>query len=328
MKVLRKAMLFILVLATALWCINTSITTSPLSDNSQAALLAHRGVHQQYDRDDLGRFECTATRWYDTGHLYLENTLTSMQAAFELGADLVEIDIQRTADDQLAVFHDGTIECRTEGSGGIGDHTLAELQTLDVGYGYTAANGQHPFRGQGVGQLPSLREVFSAFPELKFLINFKSGRRSDGELFAKLVEQNPQWRQNVWAVYGGHKPSQVASERISGLKSFSRETIKSCLLNYLVKGWSTYIPKSCRNTIVLLPLNVAPLMWGWPYKFENRMRKAGSTIVLVGAINRSNLGVIGIDSESQVQKVPVGFSGHIWTNRIEVIGRNTANKEE
>ena len=325
---LRRAILFIFVLATVLWCINTSITSSPLSDNSQAALLAHRGVHQQYNRANLGRFECTATHWFDTGHLYLENTLSSMNAAFELGADVVEIDIQRTADDQLAVFHDGTIDCRTEGVGGIGDHTMAELKGLDVGYGYTTAQGRNPFRGQGVGQLPSLQEVFIAFPEGKFLINFKSGRRLDGELFAQLIEKNPQWRQNVWAVYGGQKPSQAAAERVSGLKYFSRETIKSCLLNYLVKAWSTYIPKSCRNTIVLLPLNVAPLIWGWPYKYENRMRKAGSTIVLVGSINRSNLGVLGIDSDSHLQKVPVGFSGHIWTNRIEVIGRNTGNEKE
>jgi glycerophosphoryl diester phosphodiesterase len=323
----RKVLLIALVFAGALWAINTSIMSSPLSDQSQPALLAHRGVHQQYDRTILGRFECTATRWIDTDHPYLENTLTSMQAAFDLGADLVEIDIQRTADDQFAVFHDGTIECRTEGSGNTGDHTLAELQTLDVGYGYTNASGQYPLRGQGVGQLPSLQEVFSAFPEKKFLVNFKSGRRSDGELFAQLIEQHPQWRHNVWAVYGGHKPSQFAAEKISGLRFFSHKTTKSCLLNYLAKGWSTAIPKSCRNTIVMLPLNYAPLIWGWPYKFEHRMRKAGSTIILVGGIHKSNSGVLGIDTESHLQKVPDRFSGHIWTNRIEVIGQNNASNE-
>ena len=132
---------------------------------------------------------------------------------------------------------------------------------------------------------------------------------------------------NVWAVYGGHKSGKVAADRISGLKFFSREIVKSCLINYFVRGWSTYIPKSCRNTIVLLPLKVAPLMWGWPYKFEQRMHNAGRTIIQVNSINGSNSAAVGIDSKSQLQKVPNGFAGRIWTNRIEIIGRNNANNQ-
>jgi len=47
----------------------------------------------------------------------LENTLDSMAAAFELGADVVELDIHPTTDGQFAVFHDWTIDCRTNGKG-------------------------------------------------------------------------------------------------------------------------------------------------------------------------------------------------------------------
>ena len=42
-------------------------------------------------------------------HPYLENTIASMKAAFQVGADIVEFDIQPTKDGQFAVFHDGNL---------------------------------------------------------------------------------------------------------------------------------------------------------------------------------------------------------------------------
>ena len=54
-------------------------------------------------------------------------------------------------------------------------HTLADLKTLDVGYGYTADGGKtFPFRHKGVGLMPSLDEVIAAFPGKRFLIHIKS----------------------------------------------------------------------------------------------------------------------------------------------------------
>ena len=60
--------------------------------------MAHRGVHQQYDRTDLGMNDCTAARWVDSGHAFQENTLVSIEAAFALGGAVVEVDIQQTTD--------------------------------------------------------------------------------------------------------------------------------------------------------------------------------------------------------------------------------------
>ncbi|MFC3523032.1 glycerophosphodiester phosphodiesterase family protein [Streptomonospora nanhaiensis] len=47
-------------------------------------------------------------------HPYLENTIAGMRAAFDAGADQVEFDVHRTADDRFAVFHDWEVDCRTE----------------------------------------------------------------------------------------------------------------------------------------------------------------------------------------------------------------------
>ncbi len=50
-------------------------------------------------------------------HGYLENTIASMQASFEAGADIVELDVHPTTDGRFAVFHDWTLDCRTDGHG-------------------------------------------------------------------------------------------------------------------------------------------------------------------------------------------------------------------
>jgi len=94
----------------------------------------------------------------------IENTIDSMRAAFELGADAVELDVHPTTDVQFAVFHDWTLDCRTEGHGETRAHDMAYLKTLDVGYGYSADGGRtFPLRGKGIGLMPSFADVMQAF---------------------------------------------------------------------------------------------------------------------------------------------------------------------
>lgn len=62
-----------------------------------------------------------------------ENTLISFEAAIRSGADIVELDVQLTADEQVVVFHDTTLEAKTGHPGMVGSYTAEFLQTLDVG---------------------------------------------------------------------------------------------------------------------------------------------------------------------------------------------------
>src|SRR3954451_6364224 len=104
-------------------------------------LLAHRGLAQTFDIAGVDNDTCTASRIHPPEHPYLENTLASMEAAFRAGADIVELDIHPTTDGHFAVFHDWTLDCRTDGKGVTRQHALADLKALDVGYGYTADGG-------------------------------------------------------------------------------------------------------------------------------------------------------------------------------------------
>jgi glycerophosphoryl diester phosphodiesterase len=59
-----------------------------------------------------------------------------MQASFEASADIVEVDVRFTIDGQFTVFHDRMLDRRTNGSGVTREHSMAELKTLGLGYGY------------------------------------------------------------------------------------------------------------------------------------------------------------------------------------------------
>jgi glycerophosphoryl diester phosphodiesterase len=69
----------------------------------------------------------------DSAHVP-ENTLASFAAALELGADLVEFDVQLTKDGAVVVIHDATVNRTTEGRGRVHDMTLAEIRALSAGY--------------------------------------------------------------------------------------------------------------------------------------------------------------------------------------------------
>lgn len=64
-----------------------------------------------------------------------ENTLASFQAAAALGCRMVEFDVRLSADQVPVVFHDDTLERRTNGRGPVAAHTLEQLRRLDAGGG-------------------------------------------------------------------------------------------------------------------------------------------------------------------------------------------------
>jgi glycerophosphoryl diester phosphodiesterase len=77
------------------------------------------------------------------------------------------------------------------------------------------------------------------------------------------------------------------------------------------------VPASCRNTIFLVPIDYAPLLWGWPDQFISRMAAAGTDVFVVGTLEGDFSS--GIDDEAAFRMLPARFSGGIWTNRIDRI---------
>jgi len=324
-KVLRYALLLLVVLAAAVWLNNTSIFSPP--SQARPTLLAHRGVAQTFPHDGVDAETCTATRIYPPEHSYIENTLPSMRAAFDAGADVVEFDIHPTTDGQFAVFHDWTLDCRTDGKGVTREHTLAELKTLDAGFGYTADGGKtFPLRGKGVGMIPSLDEVLAAFPGKRFLIHVKSNDAGEGEqLAAYLAKLAPEQRKRL-IVYGGTPPVDLVHRRLPAVAAGSKRALKECLVRYLAIGWSGHVPEACRSGLMLVPSNIAPWLWGWPDKFLDRMQRAGVQVFVLGPYDGGQFSS-GVDDLAALAELPEHFAGGIWTNRIDRIGPAVQSKQ-
>lgn len=308
---LLKILLAVCVVAVGtVWLLNTSRLAGKMSDGGPK-ILAHRGVHQQYSREGLDNETCTASRMLAGQHGFIENTIPSMEAAFGAGADVVELDVHLTLDGKFAVFHDWTLDCRTNGTGVTEQAGMPMLKTLDIGFGYTADNGvTYPLRGTGTGAMPTLDEVFEAFPNRQFLVNFKSRRVEEGEALAQMVELHPSWRGNLFGVYGGDKPTREAMKLIDGLRGYDKRSLIGCLARYEAYGWTGVVPGVCRDTIIVVPFNYAWALWGWPDRFLRRMADVNTTVILSGP-HSGKWSTTGIDHNEQLAIIPEHFNGFV-----------------
>ena len=94
-----------------------------------------------------------------------ENTLASFQLAVEQGADAVELDVHLTADRELAVIHDATLERTTDRRDAVADVTMAQVREADAGYEFSRpGDAGFPFRGQGL-RVPTLGEILDWLPD-------------------------------------------------------------------------------------------------------------------------------------------------------------------
>ncbi len=78
-------------------------------------------------------------------HEFPEQTLAAYEEALRQGADGLECDIRLTKDGHVVCIHDKRVDRTSNGTGLVGDMTLAELRALDFG-------GWHPSRDLGDAQ--------------------------------------------------------------------------------------------------------------------------------------------------------------------------------
>lgn len=104
-----------------------------------------------------------------------ENTMAAFEAGLAGGADILELDVQLTADGQVIVFHDTDLVFKTGVRGQVGDYTADFLRTLDVGRYF-----HEQFGGL---RMPLLDEVLAwAKDRVALMIELKHGPRFNSQL--------------------------------------------------------------------------------------------------------------------------------------------------
>ena len=86
-----------------------------------------------------------------------ENTFAAFDLALELGARELELDVQESADGEVVVIHDDTVDRTTDGTGAVTGLGLAALRELDAGAWF----GPH-FAGERIPTLAGVLERYGA----------------------------------------------------------------------------------------------------------------------------------------------------------------------
>ncbi|MGI5817179.1 MAG: glycerophosphodiester phosphodiesterase [Armatimonadota bacterium] len=112
--------------------------------------------------------------------VFPENTMAAFEAAVEVGADFMELDVRATVDGEIVCIHDATVDRTTDGSGEVAQMTLAEVQALDAGRWIGAAHA-----GEGV---PLLREVLEVIAP-RVVVDIEIKQRGIAEQVAGIVRE-------------------------------------------------------------------------------------------------------------------------------------------
>lgn len=111
-----------------------------------------------------------------------ENSLSAIKHAIEIGADIVEIDIQRTKDGHFILMHDETLDRTTTGQGRVDSVNLDYIKSLklknEIGIPITE-------------NIPTLKEVFESVNG-EILLNIDKADRYIDQILQLVINYNMQ----------------------------------------------------------------------------------------------------------------------------------------
>ena len=100
-----------------------------------------------------------------------ENTLEAMRLAIADGAEGIEFDVRLSADGEVVVIHDPTVDRTTNGTGSVERLTVAELQSLDAGFRFDVRARDPVVTVRH--RIPTLAEVLGELAAVPLLIEIK-----------------------------------------------------------------------------------------------------------------------------------------------------------
>ncbi len=103
--------------------------------------------------------------------LYPEDTMLAYEKTMAMGADVIDVDVQKTKDSVLIAFHDPTTTRITGQARTVKASTFAELTKLDAGWSFTKGSA-NPFRNKGIA-IPSLESILKRFPKALLSLDLK-----------------------------------------------------------------------------------------------------------------------------------------------------------
>jgi glycerophosphoryl diester phosphodiesterase len=136
-----------------------------------------------------------------------ENTLAAFELALTQQADAIELDVKLSADEQVVVIHDPTVDRTTNGKGRVQDLVLAELKKLDCGSFFSG--------NYAAEKIPTLEEVFESVGKRIFinieLTNYKTPRDNLSEVVCMLVKKHQMQKRIIFSSFHASNLSKARS---------------------------------------------------------------------------------------------------------------------
>ncbi|WP_454747683.1 glycerophosphodiester phosphodiesterase [Ciceribacter selenitireducens] len=143
-----------------------------------------------------------------------ENTLAAFRANHALGGTSIEIDTVLTADQQIVVIHDLTLERTTNGTGALKDKTAAEIALLDAGSWFSPA-----FAGERV---PTLAETLALAHELDQVLEIEIKEKLHTKAYTQALKTalaDPRDLGRVMMISFDHAHLKAVKTAIPGLRT-------------------------------------------------------------------------------------------------------------
>ena len=106
------------------------------------------------------------------------NTVEAFELALNQGADIIELDIWLTKDEEWVVVHDEHLLKITGINKNVGELTLLEMNFLDAGYGFYKNNTGRTNLSVKQYKIPSLEKIFQTFSGERINIEIKDSKLS------------------------------------------------------------------------------------------------------------------------------------------------------
>ncbi len=187
-----------------------------------------------------------------------ENTTAAFDLGLVAGADGLEFDVRLSADGEVVVHHDVTLDRTTDATGPVALRTAAELAAVDAGCRFEQ-DGAYPFRGQGVG-VPTLREVLDRYPAAPVIVEMKVDTAEFGRAVARTVTEAGA-AARVCVAGSGSRASRTARAALrNGVASATRHEIRWALFRSWFGvphgrvGYASFqVPESFGGTRIVSP---------------------------------------------------------------------------
>lgn len=183
-----------------------------------------------------------------------ENSLEAIESAIAMGVDIVELDVHRTADGELVVCHDRTINRTTNGKGKISELTLEYIRSRNLRAGHHIVTRY---------KMPTLAEALDCCKG-RVLINLDKGINYYDQIMEMLVER----KMADQVIIKSGKP-------VSAMKEFFAKHNENMLympiISYNTKSWEKHEVMFEEYLSTDLPFIAFEMCWNGSLSGEKRV---------------------------------------------------------